>query len=300
MNKNKMFWFNTTSQLLIGLTFIASGFLKAIDIYGTELKLIEYANNLDFNFLREYNVFLSVILCSFEIFLGLWLVTFVYKRLSLIVLIATMLFFSGIIIYFKINPEKEIIDCGCFGEILPTEMTKSLIKNIVILLFGCCLLWSERTKETFFHIGPIVIILICIISSLPLPLYTAEKLSLYNPTEYRIGINLNEKENFILLNDDFENVKDSLLGKTEKVYIFILKKSPNRLEGNNIKMISQICVKEDASCFALSTNKYELIDEVTQYFTDKATLNSLVRSRDNGFVTLINGIIDNVMILNDY
>lgn len=64
MNKNKMFWFNTTSQLLIGLTFIASGFLKAIDIYGTELKLIEYANNLDFNFLREYNVVLSVILCS--------------------------------------------------------------------------------------------------------------------------------------------------------------------------------------------------------------------------------------------
>lgn len=298
--EEKLLWFRTASQLFLGLTFVVSGVLKAIDIYGTELKLIEYAGSTGFAFLCEYNMLLSVALCSFEIFLGLWLMTFVYRKISLSVLVATMLFFSGVIIYLMINPDKNITDCGCFGEILPMGMATSLVKNIVILLLGCYLLWSIRKGDMFFHKDLTLVVLACLTASLLLPLYTADNLSLYNPTGYGTGVNMADKKDFTLLNDDFEEVTDSLLLKTEKVYVFVLKEQPGALEKYNMKEILQKCKKENASCFALTSEEYELPDGVTQYFTDAVTLKSLVRSKENGILTLKNGVITNVMKLNDY
>lgn len=298
--EEKLLCFRTASQLLLGLTFIASGVLKATDIYGTELKLIEYAGSTEFAFLGEYNMLLSVALCSFEIFLGLWLMTFVYRKISLSVLVATMLFFSGVIIYLIINPDKNITDCGCFGEILPMGMVASLVKNVVILLLGCYLLWSIRKGDIFFHKNLTLVVLACLTASLLLPLYTADNLSLYNPTGYGTGVNLADKKDFTLLNDDFEEVTDSLLLKTEKVCVFVLKEQPGPLENYNMKEILQNCKKENASCFALTSEEYELPDGVTQYFTDAVTLKSLVRSKENGILTLKNGVITDVMKLNDY
>lgn len=298
--EEKLLWFRTASQLFLGLTFVVSGVLKAIDIYGTELKLIEYANSTGIAFLGEYNMLLSVALCSFEIFLGLWLMTFVYRKISLSVLVTTMLFFSGVIIYLVINPDKNITDCGCFGEILPMGMATSLVKNIVILLLGCYLLWSIRKGDMFFHKDLTLVVLACLTASLLLPLCTADNLSLYNPTGYGKGTILTEKEDFTLLNDDFEEVTDSLLLKTEKVYVFVLKEQPEPLGNYNMKEIFQKCKKENANCFALTSEEYELPDGVTQYFTDAVTLKSLVRSKENGILTLKNGVIDDVMKLNDY
>lgn len=298
--EEKLLWFRTASQLFLGLTFVVSGVLKAIDIYGTELKLIEYAGSTGFAFLGEYNMLLSVALCCFEIFLGLWLMTFVYRKISLSVLVATMLFFSGVIIYLIINPDKNITDCGCFGEILPMGMAASLFKNVVILLLGCYLLWSVRKGDMFFHKDLTLVVLACLTASLLLPLYTADNLSLYNPTGYGTGVNLADKKDFTLLNDDFEEVTDSLLLKTEKVYVFVLKEQPEPLGNYNMKEISQKCKKENANCFALTSEEYELPDGVTQYFTDAVTLKSLVRSKENGILTLKNGVITNVMKLNDY
>ncbi len=298
--EEKLLWFRIVSQLLLGLTFVVSGVLKAIDIYGTELKLIEYAGSTGIAFLGEYNMLLSVALCSFEIFLGLWLMTFVYRKISLSVLVATMLFFSGVIIYLIINPDKNITDCGCFGEMLPMGMLASLVKNVVILLLGCYLLWSIRKGDMFFHKDLTLVVLACLTASLLLPLYTADNLSLYNPTGYGTGVNLADKKDFTLLNDDFEEVTNSLLGKTEKVYVFVLKEQPGALEKYNMKEILQKCKKENASCFALTSEEYELPDGVTQYFTDAVTLKSLVRSKENGILTLKNGVITNVMKLNDY
>lgn len=298
--EEKLLWFRTASQLLLGLTFVVSGVLKAIDIYGTELKLIEYAGSTGFAFLGEYKMLLSVALCSFEIFLGLWLMTFVYRKISLSVLVTTMLFFSGVIIYLMVNHDKNITDCGCFGEILPMGMATSLVKNVVILLLGCYLLWSVRKGDIFFHKDITLVVLACLIASLLLPLYTADNLSLYNPTGYGKGTLLTEEEDFTLLNDDFEEVADSLLLKTEKVYVFVLKEQPGPLENYNLKEILQNCKKENASCFTLASEEYELPDGVTQYFTDAVTLKSLVRSKENGILTLKNGVITDVMKLNDY
>lgn len=85
-----------------------------------------------------------------------------------------------------------------------------------------------KKRRYVFHKDLTFVVLACLTASLLLPLYTADNLSLYNPTGYGKGTILTEKEDFTLLNDKFEEVTDSLLLKTEKVYVFVLKEQPDR------------------------------------------------------------------------
>ena len=287
-------------QLFLGLTFVVSGLLKAVDIYGTELKLIEYANSTGLQFLAEYNMPLSVLLCAFEIFLGVWLMTFIYRKISLSLLIATTLLFTGTIIYLMINPEKNITDCGCFGEILPMGMSVSLLKNTVILMLATYLLWSAGNTQVKFNKKYVACIVGCLFASLLLPIYTANNLSLYNPTGYGEGTDIRENEDFAVLDDNFENVTDSLLNSSEEVYIFVLKQQPTQSEKHNMKNIIEKCDRNAQSCFALANNEYKLPKGINQYYADATMLKSLVRSKKNGVIVLKNRIVKAVKILNEY
>lgn len=287
-------------QLMLGLTFVVSGVLKAMDIYGTELKLIEYANSTGLQFLAEYNMPLSVLLCAFEIFLGLWLMIFIYRKISLSLLVATTFLFTGTIIYLMINPEKNITDCGCFGEILPMGMSVSLLKNIVILMLATYLLYSTRNVQIKFYKKYIACIIGCLFASLLLPIYTANNLSLYNPTGYGEGTDLRGNEDFVVLDDNFENVTDSLLSTSDEVYIFVLKQQPTQSETIKIKDIWEKCNGNRINCFSLANNEYKLPNGINQYYADILMRKSLVRSKDNGMIVLKNGIVKNVHKLKDY
>ena len=287
-------------QLMLGLTFVVSGVLKAVDIYGTELKLIEYANSTGLQFLVEYNMPLSVLLCTFEIFLGLWLMIFIYRTISLSLLVATTFLFTGTIIYLMINPEKNITDCGCFGEILPMGMSASLLKNIVILMLATYLLWSARNVQIKFNEKYVAGIIGCLFASLLLPIYTANNLSLYNPTGYGEGTDLRGNEDFVVLDDNFDNVTDTLLNSFEEVYIFVLKQQPTQSEEFKMKDIWEKCKGNSINCFSLAHNEYKLPNGINQYYADVLMLKSLVRSKNNGVIVLKNGIVKNVHKLKNY
>ena len=287
-------------QLMLGLTFVVSGVLKAVDIYGTELKLIEYANSTGLQFLAEHNMPLSVLLCAFEIFLGLWLMIFIYRKISLSLLIATTLLFTGTIIYLMMNPEKNIIDCGCFGEMLPMGMSVSLLKNIVILMLATYLLYSTRNVQIKFNKKYVAAIFGCLFASLLLPIYTANNLSLYNPTGYGEGTDLRGNEDFVVLDDNFENVTDSLLSTSDEVYIFVLKQQPTQSDEFKMKDIWEKCKGNSINCFSLAHNEYKLPNGINQYYADVLMLKSLVRSKEHGVIVLKNGIVKNVHKLKDY
>ena len=239
-------------------------------------------------------------LCAFEIFLGLWLMIFIYRKISLSLLIATTLLFTGTIIYLMINPEKNITDCGCFGEILPMGMSVSLLKNIVILMLATYLLYSTRNVQIKFNKKYIACIIGCLFASLQLPIYTANNLSLYNPTGYGEGTDLRGNEDFVVLDDNFENVTDSLLSTSDEVYIFVLKQQPTQSDEFKMKDIWEKCNSRNAICFSLAHNEYKLPNGINQYYADVLMLKSLVRSKENGVIVLKNGIVKNVHKLKDY
>lgn len=292
--KRRKCWIDASIQLFLGLTFIVSGVLKSMDIYGTELKLIEYGNSLGWDFLVNHNVLFAVVLCTFELCLGLWLSTFFYRKIAILTLTTTMLFFTTITIFFVINPEKNIIDCGCFGELIPMNLTASLLKNCIILFLSSYLLWTQRKKEIILCKDLNLLLLAWLCCSILLPLNTAYHLSLYNPTGYGKGTNLREKNDFVLLDQNLEDVKDKILNSAEKTYIFVLKHQPNYAERQNMQKIIDKCKENEANYFALATINIELSQSIPLYCVDAMLLNSLVRSHDNGMLIVEDGVIKDV------
>ena len=68
-------------SLLLGTCFVASGWLKGVDPYGTSLKLSEYLRVWGWNgFVADYPLAWSVCLCAGELRLGLLLLTGMFRK----------------------------------------------------------------------------------------------------------------------------------------------------------------------------------------------------------------------------
>lgn len=276
-------------QVVLGLVFLVSGVLKSIDVYGTILKLDEYAQVLKLPLLQSYDEAIAVILCTIETTLGLWMLTFIYRRLSTTVLIGLTSCFTLLNIYFIQNPDKMITDCGCFGEMFPMDMTESLIKNIIILILACYLLWHQRHNKPMFWELPNALIGFFASVSMLLSLLPIGNTSFYNPTGYDDGTNLREKENFVILDDNGEDVTDKLLNESDEIYIYVYKTGLPLYRRD----VRKYCEKNKHSFFILTDKPFTEYNhnEDRVYYIDETTSKSLMRTKENGIVYVRKGII---------
>lgn len=278
-------------QVLLGLTFLFSGVLKSLDVYGTMLKLDEYAHQLNFPLLEILDEPIAVILCAVETTIGLWLLSFISRTIDVTILIVLTLFFTILNLFFILNPDKMITDCGCFGELLPMSVTSSFIKNILILILAGYLLWHNRHRKNIKckRVNPFVLFLLCI--SLLIPMYSIMNTSIYNPTGYNKGTDLIKKMDFIILDENSEDVTDQLLNSFEEVYIYIQKNDDSFYQS----AIKRYCKEHNSTYFTLSNKDHpESEYNSPYYYTDENLLKSLLRCKGNGVVYIRNGIIRDI------
>ena len=70
--RNRILWLLViASRLIVGATFIFSGFVKAIDPTGSAIKFEEYFSVLGIGFLSPLSLFFGVVLAAFEFLLGI-------------------------------------------------------------------------------------------------------------------------------------------------------------------------------------------------------------------------------------
>ena len=212
-------------QVLLGLIFLISGILKSLDVYGTMLKLDEYAHQLNFQLLEILDEPIAVILCAIETTLGLWMLSFIFRKTAVTILIVLTSFFTILNLFFILNPDKNITDCGCFGELLPISVTSSFIKNIIILILAAYLIWHNRQRKNFKCKGTKLFALFQLCISLLIPMYSVMNSSIYNPIGYNIGTDLNKRNDFIIFDENSEDVTEKILNTSEEIYIYVQKEN---------------------------------------------------------------------------
>lgn len=133
-------------RILIALIFIASGFVKAVDVIGFSFKMEEYFAPGVFNipFLEKQAVLLAIFMVVLELVLGFLLLIKVRLKLTISLLIAMCVFFGFLTFYSAYF--NVVTDCGCFGDALKFTPWQSFWKDI-ILLIGLILLWFLYKKE---------------------------------------------------------------------------------------------------------------------------------------------------------
>ena len=120
-------------RLVLSLTLILSGFVKAIDPLGTQYKIQDYLTALGLEGILPDWMTLgaSVGLSAAEFCLGIFLLFAMHRRTVTKLTVALMVVMTLISLWLWIaNP---ISDCGCFGDALKLTNGQTFAKNIVLL-----------------------------------------------------------------------------------------------------------------------------------------------------------------------
>lgn len=132
-------------QNFIGLFFMFSGFVKAVDPMGTAYKIEEYFTEFGMGFLQHYTLAISVTTIVLEFVLGIMLLLGYMKSITASLLLVLILFFTFLTGYTSFT--GKVTDCGCFGDFLKIEPVMSFSKDVFLTALILILFVKRRYIE---------------------------------------------------------------------------------------------------------------------------------------------------------
>lgn len=120
-------------RVVLSVTFIFSGFVKAVDPLGTQYKIADYAIALHINhWLPDFiTLFASVVLSAVEFTLGICLLFAIQRRLTTRFILAIMVVLTPFTLW--IATANPVSDCGCFGDAVTLTNWQTFWKNVFLL-----------------------------------------------------------------------------------------------------------------------------------------------------------------------
>ena len=139
------------SRLLVGVVFIFSGFVKAVDPLGSAYKFADYFTAFKLGFLDFLALPMGIFLSAFELILGLTLVLGYRRKTTFTVLLWFMSFFT--LLTFILALFNPVSDCGCFGDALILTNWQTFFKNVVLMVFVLLLYFGRNST---YDSGPVL------------------------------------------------------------------------------------------------------------------------------------------------
>ena len=167
-------------RLLAGITFILSGFVKAVDPIGTQYKIADYAAAMGLEGVMPDIMTLgaSVLLSGTEFVLGIMLLFAIRRRLVTKLALLFVGIMTAITVWLYVA--DPVSDCGCFGDAIKLTNGETLLKNIVLLAVTALLAWrpmrmprmvSRSNQWIVYHYSVVFILVIAAYSLYYLPLF---------------------------------------------------------------------------------------------------------------------------------
>ena len=303
------------ARLLLALTFILSGFVKAVDPLGTQYKIHDYLAAIglasivpDFGTLAS-----SVILSATEFLLGICLLFAIRRRLVSKILVVLMMVMTLLTLWLAID--DPITDCGCFGDALVLTNWQTFWKNVV-LLAAALIVWrypldmprliSESNQWIVMNYSAFFILVIIAGRSL----YTLPQFD-FRP--YHVGTNLREgwqrmmegedspyTEFFIESTDEGEDITEAVLGSQGYTFLLVAPhlENANDSQFDRLNSIYEYCLENGYQFYCLTAStqrgigRWQDITGAEYPFcnTDETTLKTVIRSNP-GLLLLNDGVI---------
>ena len=141
----------------VGIWFIFSGVVKAIDPAGTGIKMEEYfeifaqyipALNSFWEFFAHHALAVSIFMIVLEIYLGIALILGTWKKLTIWLLVLLILFFT-FLTGFSAKTGK-VTDCGCFGDFIKLAPIQSFYKDLLLTALILIILFGQKSIKEIF------------------------------------------------------------------------------------------------------------------------------------------------------
>ena len=137
------------ARLVVAVTFILSGFVKAVDPVGTQYKITDYLTVLHLGqYIPDFmTLTASVLLSAAEFWLGVCLLFAIRRRVVTRIILGWLLILTPLTLWLAIaNP---ISDCGCFGDALVLTNWQTFCKNAVLLTCALLIAWHPLDMLRF-------------------------------------------------------------------------------------------------------------------------------------------------------
>ena len=206
------------SQLLLGATFLFSGFVKSVDVYGTSFKILDYLNAFGCGYLQLFSTPIAFILIGWELMLGVSVLMGILPKIVSKLSLVTMAFMTFLTLYIAVfNP---VNDCGCFGDAFTLSNWATFVKNLVLLICSLLMVNVPLKIKTFFsyRLQKIVICYFGIFWGVHL-FYNYYHEPIFDFRQYHVGTNLTQvhksssKDNIKLISkpESTKNICDIIL-----------------------------------------------------------------------------------------
>ncbi len=183
---------NNISRFIVGVVFIFSGFVKAIDPLGSTYKFVDYFEAFGLDSLSVLALPLAILLSSLEFVIGFSLLFATRKKITSWILLLFMSFFTILTLILAIyNP---VTDCGCFGDAIIMTNWQTFWKNVFLMIFTIILFMNRDQFETSWKVkSQWSFIFIPLLFSILLSVYCYNNLPIIDFRPYHVGTYIPEK-----------------------------------------------------------------------------------------------------------
>jgi uncharacterized membrane protein YphA (DoxX/SURF4 family) len=187
------------ARILVGILFIFSGLVKAIDPLGLAYKMQEFFDVWAAEgilkgmmlWLNEQAKIFSILMITSEVVLGAALLLGWRTKIVSWLLLLLMLFFTFLTSYVLFS--GKIRACGCFGDCIPLTPWQTFTKDIILLILVLLILFGRKyIKPVFSNTVNAGIFLISLVGILALQWYVLKHLPFKDCLPFKIGNNILE------------------------------------------------------------------------------------------------------------
>ena len=298
-------------RILLGLTFLFSGIVKAVDPMGTQIKLTDYlyAFGMGDAILGSTLLIVACILAGFEILIGAYLTVGAFGRGSSLLAMLMMVFFTPFTLYLAIK--NPVQDCGCFGDAVVLTNWQTFYKNLFLLALAL-LVFIKHKKIVPFIVERrqwwVTIIIVAV--SVRFMVSNIINLPILDFRPYKVGTDLRSAytdhdlrfAEFSIMNENLDDVTMDILSDSSYTFLIISSHLEDASE-NDLDLIDDVfdyCTIWGYNIIGLTASGTETIRQWTEnagadmrfLFCDEIPLQTIVRSNP-GLVLLKNGVIIN-------
>lgn len=181
-------------RIIVGIIFIISGFVKAVDPIGFGYKLEEYFAPDVFNisFLHDLALPQATFFSILEIMLGVFLLLGIFRKFTTWALLVLIVFFTFLTFYSAYF--NKVTDCGCFGDALKLTPWQSFWKDIFLLVLIIIIFIGQKFIKPLFEKAKISygISIIALLACIWISFVGIQYLPIIDFRAYAVGKNLPE------------------------------------------------------------------------------------------------------------
>ena len=299
-------------RVIVGLVFMFSGIVKAVDPVGTQIKLYDYINALGLNISLPDSTLLIIacILAGMELLLGIYMTMGTYIRGTSFLLSLFLIVMTPFTLYLALTNPVE--DCGCFGDAVKLSNWQTFWKNVFLLALTLYVFIRKRLSFPFVCDKiQWVLTLVSMVLIVKFMVSNIKYLPAIDFRPYRIGADLRkgvlrgenpDMSDFFIMNGDLDDVTADVLNEPGYTFLLISAHLESANE-RNIDLIDDIydyCRRWGYNMYGITASGSSAVREWIEntgaeydfLHCDEIPLETMVRSNP-GLVLLHDGVLVN-------